>query len=94
MRHAVTYVGGEPVALWRGTGILPVKTGQHGSFPWRLAHGQDAHATLWEFYDLHTDPNELKNVYSAGTHAERIATMKKDLQRLRKHYKVPKGVPG
>jgi len=48
----------------------------------------------WEFYDTQTDPNELKNVYSAGQHAERIATMKKELQRLRKHYKVPKGVPG
>jgi len=37
----------EPVALWRGTGILPVKTGANGSFSWHLAHGQDAHATLW-----------------------------------------------
>ena len=35
------------VPLWRSTGILPVKTGQNGSFLWRLTHGQDAHATSW-----------------------------------------------
>ena len=43
----VVALAGEPVALWRGTGVSPVKTGQNAPFSWRLAHGQDAHATLW-----------------------------------------------
>jgi arylsulfatase A-like enzyme len=48
----------------------------------------------WEFYDLQTDPSEMKNVYSSPKHAERIAAMKTELQRLKKLYKVPAGVPG
>ncbi|MBT3199011.1 MAG: sulfatase [Phycisphaerales bacterium] len=48
----------------------------------------------WEFYDIKTDPGEMKNAYSAPEHAERIATMKIELQRLKKQYKVPPGVPG
>jgi len=48
----------------------------------------------WEFYDLKTDPSEMKNAYSAPEHAERIAAMKTELQRLKKQYKVPPGVPG
>ncbi|NQT86197.1 sulfatase [bacterium] len=48
----------------------------------------------WEFYDLDTDPNELNNTYAAPKNAARIAAMKKELARLRKHYNVPAGVPG
>ncbi|MFC1498926.1 sulfatase/phosphatase domain-containing protein [Verrucomicrobiota bacterium] len=43
----------------------------------------------WEFYDLEVDPNEMKSVYGDSDQAVRIAEMKKELQRLRKFYKVP-----
>ena len=43
----------------------------------------------WEFYDLEKDPSEMKNLYSSPEHADRIADLKKELQRLRTYYKVP-----
>jgi arylsulfatase A-like enzyme len=43
----------------------------------------------WEFYDLETDPNEMKSIYGDSAQKERIAAMKKELLRLRKLYKVP-----
>jgi len=43
----------------------------------------------WEFYDLKTDPNEMKSIYSNPEQKNQIAKMKKELQRLRKQYKVP-----
>ena len=43
----------------------------------------------WEFYDLAKDPKELNNAYARPEHAERIAEMKQELQRLRRHYNVP-----
>ncbi|MDP6047340.1 MAG: sulfatase [Phycisphaerae bacterium] len=47
----------------------------------------------WEFYDLKKDPDEMNNVYAAPEHATRIEAMKIELKRLKKQYKVPKGVP-
>lgn len=43
----------------------------------------------WEFYDLEKDPAEMKNSYDNPEYKEKIASMKKELQRLRKYYKVP-----
>jgi len=42
----------------------------------------------WEFYDLEKDPNEMNNVYGNPEYANEITKMKKELKRLRKHYKV------
>ena len=40
----------------------------------------------WELYDLKTDPNEINNIYSEAS-PELIASLKKELQELRKEYK-------
>ena len=40
----------------------------------------------WELYDLKTDPNEMRNIYSEAP-AELIESLKKELQVLRKEYK-------
>jgi len=41
----------------------------------------------WEFYDLSTDPNELKNRYTDPTAQESVAKLKAELARLRKELK-------
>ena len=46
-----------------------------------------------ELFDLSSDKNELKNLYSAPKQAARIKELKEELSRLRKHYKVPEGDP-
>ena len=43
----------------------------------------------WEFYDLRKDPNEMKSLYADPAQKDRIAEMKKELQRLREFYQVP-----
>ena len=40
----------------------------------------------WELYDLKKDPNEMHNIYSQAS-PELIASLKKELQELRKEYK-------
>jgi arylsulfatase A-like enzyme len=40
----------------------------------------------WEFYDLETDPDELRNLYEHSDYADEIATMKVELERLRALY--------
>ena len=41
----------------------------------------------WEFYDLQEDPDELRNEYANADYADQIAAHKKELTRLREHYK-------
>ena len=41
----------------------------------------------WEFYDLGKDPDELKNQYENPKYIEQVASLKKDLEALRVHYK-------
>jgi arylsulfatase A-like enzyme len=43
----------------------------------------------WEFFDLKNDPSEMKSQYQNPEYASEIKRMKKELQRLRKNYKVP-----
>ena len=53
-------------------------------------YGEDVpNGEEWEFYDLKTDPREMKSAYSDPEQKEKIAEMKLELQRLRKLYKVP-----
>ncbi len=40
----------------------------------------------WEFYDLKNDPDELTNLYDDPKHADTIASLKEDLEKLRRHY--------
>ncbi len=43
----------------------------------------------WEFYDLKTDPSEMKSQYDNPEYAKKVKELKAELVRLRKHYKVP-----
>ncbi len=45
---------------------------------------------VWEFYDLETDPSELKNEIGNPAYAELIGEMKKELEQLRVRYKNEK----
>jgi arylsulfatase A-like enzyme len=42
----------------------------------------------WELFDLKSDPNELTNIYDKAP-GEVTTNLKAELDRLRKHYKVP-----
>ena len=43
----------------------------------------------WELYDLTVDPDELTNVAGDSRYAEIEAELRAELERLRRHYKVP-----
>ncbi len=43
----------------------------------------------WEFFDLKHDPIEHHNQYTNTAFADRVATLKAELTRLREHYQVP-----
>jgi len=43
----------------------------------------------WELFDLEQDPNELKNLHANPEYQTVRKNMEKELDRLRKHYKVP-----
>ncbi|MGE3803171.1 MAG: sulfatase [Gemmataceae bacterium] len=42
----------------------------------------------WELFDLEKDPDELKSVYADPKYADQVKTLKAELDRLRKLYKV------
>jgi hypothetical protein len=44
---------------------------------------------VWEFYDLKTDPGEMKNLIGDVKSQETIANLKKQLEKLREQYNVP-----
>ena len=44
----------------------------------------------WEFYDLKTDPREMRSVYNDDAQTPHVEKLKKELKRLRTHYQVPK----
>ncbi len=46
----------------------------------------------WELYDLDNDPSELRNQYANPQYAPVVASLKKELIRLRTIYKVPENV--
>ncbi len=47
----------------------------------------------WEFYDLDSDPAEMKNEYDNPEYAGKINELKEELARLKKYYKVPPPPP-
>ncbi|MCZ6680101.1 MAG: DUF4976 domain-containing protein [Candidatus Poribacteria bacterium] len=40
----------------------------------------------WELFDLHEDPNELRNLYGDPAYAAIVADLKQELMRLREQY--------
>lgn len=56
-----------------------VRTERH-----KLIHYQDTGE--WELFDLKTDPREMRSVYTEPSYKATIATMKSELERLRKKY--------
>ena len=54
----------------------------------KLIRFPDEKLDAWEFFDLKKDPQEMNSLYSDTKYAKTIAGMKRELVRLRKHYKV------
>ena len=54
----------------------------------KLIRFPDDNLNTWEFFDLQKDPMEMKNLYAEKSYRADIQSMKKELQRLRKHYKI------
>lgn len=45
--------------------------------------GTDRTPAAWEFYDLQTDPSEMRNLYSDPKYSDLIAELKRQLQQTR-----------
>jgi arylsulfatase A-like enzyme len=43
----------------------------------------------WELFDLETDPQEMRSVYSEPAYADRVAELKNLLEELKEQYEVP-----
>ena len=54
----------------------------------KLIRFPDEQLDTWEFFDLKNDPMELKSRFEDPEHAETIASLKSELKRLRRRYKV------
>jgi len=54
---------------------------------YKLIHYYDTNE--WELFDLEKDPQEMKSVYGDSSYASVVKTMKNELARVRKEYKVP-----
>ena len=54
----------------------------------KLIRFPDDTLNTWEFFDLQKDPMELKNLYAEKSYRADIESMKKELHRLRKQYKI------
>ena len=54
----------------------------------KLIRFPDNTLNTWEFFDLQKDPMEMKNLYADKSYRSNIQSMKKELQRLRKQYKI------
>ena len=54
----------------------------------KLIRFPDDNLNTWEFFDLQKDPMEMKNLYADKSYRGDIKSMKKELQRLRKLYKI------
>ena len=54
----------------------------------KLIRFPDDKLNTWEFFDLQKDPMEMKNLYAEKSYRADIQSMKKELQRLRKQYKI------
>ena len=60
-----------------------IRTGRY-----KLIHFYD-NIDAWEFYDLETDPNEMKNIYSDPRYEQQIVELKTKLKKLQKKYMDP-----
>ena len=54
----------------------------------KLIRFPDEKLNTWEFFDLKTDPMEMKSRYSDSEYTQPITKLKKELDRLRRQYKV------
>ncbi len=55
---------------------------------YKLIRFPDSKLDTWEFFDLKTDPQELKSRYTDKDYIQKINALKEELTRLRSQYKV------
>lgn len=58
---------------------------------YKLIHFYEPDVDEWEFYDLDSDPDEVRNVIDKPRFTDRIAALKNELKRLKTRYGVPPG---
>ena len=54
----------------------------------KLIRFPDEKLNTWEFFDLKTDPMEMKSRYGDNEYAQTISDLKGELTRLRQQYRV------
>ena len=54
----------------------------------KLIRFPDERLDTWEFFDLKDDPMELRSRYGDLEYAQAVSELKKELERLRRQYKV------
>ena len=96
-RSLTPLLRGETRADWRRTHYYHYyEAGGHGvplhygvtDGRFKLMRFPDEKLDTWEFFDLKNDPTELESRYGDPEYAQAIAASKKELERLRRHYKV------
>jgi arylsulfatase A-like enzyme len=71
-----------------------VRTERYKYIEWPEFHGEQRgskfdHPAEYELYDLQTDPDEMKNLFADSRHADTVAELRKEMQRLRVELKDP-----
>ncbi|MGH8018051.1 MAG: sulfatase family protein [Opitutaceae bacterium] len=97
-RSLVPLLRGEKPADWRASLYYHYYEGPEGDHKVARHEGvaTERHKLIhfyeleeWEFYDLQTDPTEVRNRYDDPAVASVVAGLKKELRRLRAFYEVP-----
>lgn len=96
-RSLAPLLRGTVPADWRKTHYYHYYEAGHHGVPlhygvtngrFKLIRFPDERLDTWEFFDLKNDPMEMKNRFDDLEHAETIAALKTELNRLRRRYKV------
>lgn len=88
---------GQTPADWRKTHYYHYYEAGHHGVPlhygvsdgrFKLIRFPDAQLDTWEFFDLKTDPREMRSRYGDPQYAQIVSEMQQELTRLRQHYNV------
>jgi arylsulfatase A-like enzyme len=60
---------------------------------YKLVRFEAPDLNIWELFDLETDPQEIRNVYTHPAYAATVTELSRELQRLRAELKVPDVTP-
>ena len=96
-RSLTPLLRGEALTDWRKTHYYHYyEAGGHGvplhyevtDGRFKLIRFPDEKLDTWEFFDLKNDPLEMTSRYGDSEYVQTVSELKKELKRLRQHYKV------